>query len=456
MPVKRLGTVSPSANSTTLLATADVVSVASVVVANLGSVDLLCEIYIEPVEAPGDPNQRSYQASSLAVGPGQSFETFRFPLTIGDKIWVTSSTTTASFSASAAYEQEGRSNIVYQVTQPGFPEVGDIWVNSVTGEISVFTGFSFNTIASSAPVGPTGPQGDLGPTGPTGPTGADGSGVSVLGSYAEFSLLLSDNPTANIGDAYIVASDLYVWNDLNQEWVNVGPFVGPEGPTGPTGASITGPIGDTGPTGATGPTGPEGGPTGPTGPEGATGPTGPEGPEGPEGPAGADSTVEGPTGPTGAEGPTGPTGPAGSTTFSGTDDAFAASSTIDQVALSAIALLRVDSSGTSAYTFNSHYSGDNPTIFALGGATLAFDLSLLASHPFKIQADDGVGFVDVISGLIHIDTDGTTSLNGDAQGKTSGTLYWTVPITSSATYRYICSVHSAMTGTITLKSLSSI
>jgi hypothetical protein len=82
--------------------------------------------------------------------------------------------------------------------------------------------------------------------------------------------------------------------------------------------------------------------------------------------------------------------------------------------------------------------------------------SQVSSHPFKIQVDTGGGFSDVTSGLVHVDPNGTISLDGNAQGKNSGTLYWNVPITSSDTYRYICSIHSAMVGTITHKSLSAI
>lgn len=322
MPVKRLGVASPAAytNSFTLLAEADVTCVASVIVANKGAVDLNATVYIEPVDAPGNPASYVYIVNSLPVAIGQSFETFRFALAVGDKIWVASNTANAAFSATAAYESSGRSNIVYQSTQPGFPQVGDIWINSTSDAVGVYTGSGFNTVATIAPTGPTGPAGPIGNAGPTGPTGSTGSGVSVLGSYATLLLLQTDTPVGNIGDAYIVGSDLYVWSDLNQEWYNAGPFVGPTGATGATGAN--GPQGITGPTGDTGPTGPSGGPTGPTGPTGATGATGATGPTGasitgPAGPTGAASTV---TGPTGATGPsvTGPTGPTGATGAAGT------------------------------------------------------------------------------------------------------------------------------------------
>jgi hypothetical protein len=317
MPVKRLGVASPAAfvSTFTELATADVACVASVIVANKGNTDLTATIYVEPVESPGNPNTRVYIVSSLLVAVGQSFETFRFALTVGDKIYVGSSTANASFSATAAYESSGRSNIVYQSTQPGSPQVGDIWVNSSTNAVGLYTGSGFNTVATVAPTGPTGPTGGAGPTGPTGVSGPAGSGISILGSYATIELLEADNATGNPGDAYIVSPNVYIWDDQNSAWVNSGPFVGPTGSTGPTGPAVTGP---TGPTGSQGPTGPEGGPTGPTGATGSAGATGPTGATGasvtgPTGATGSASTVTGPTGPTGpgVTGPTGSTGPTG-------------------------------------------------------------------------------------------------------------------------------------------------
>jgi hypothetical protein len=318
MAVKRLGAITPAANSSVILATADVTCVASVIVANTGGVELSATIYVEPVESPGSVSARAYIANSLTVGVGQSFETFRFAMQVGDIIYVAASTNTASFSATAAYEQEGRANLTYAATAPGFPAVGDIWIDSSTDDVKVYTGSAFRTVSSIAPVGPTGPQGTAGPQGAQGPTGPQGSGVSVLGTYVDLPSLQSDNPTGNIGDAYLVGTDLYIWSDLNSEWANAGTFVGDTGPTGPTGPGVTGPTGPTGAVGDTGPTGPSGGPTGPTGP---TGPQGITGPTGPVGATGAASTV---TGPTGATGPTGPgvTGPTGSQGPTGPEGAW--------------------------------------------------------------------------------------------------------------------------------------
>jgi hypothetical protein len=147
--------------------------------------------------------------------------------------------------------------------------------------------------------------------------------------------------------AYIVEADgnLYIWDNIVDEWYDAGQIVGPQGDTGPAGpageiiVSETMPtdpgsgfadgafwyqpttnltyifndsawqqvIGFDGPTGPAGPTGPTG-PTGVTGPAGEAGDSGPEGPTGPQGPAGV-------TGPAGATGPTGAQGEVGFPAF---------------------------------------------------------------------------------------------------------------------------------------------
>lgn len=75
------------------------------------------------------------------------------------------------------------------------------------------------------------------PTCISGRDGADGSSVSILGSYNTYAELVAEHPTGNIGDGYIVAGDLYVWDGSG--WDNVGQIQGPQGPAGQDGASIT-------------------------------------------------------------------------------------------------------------------------------------------------------------------------------------------------------------------------
>ena len=176
-----------------------------------------------------------------------------------------------------------------------------------------------------------GPQGPIGPQGPAGP---QGTGLTIIGSVASPAQL---PPSGAIGDAYLIAGNLYVWDGVT--WNNVGSVqgpagadgaAGPQGPQGPQGLTgpqgIQGPVGPAGPTGATGPAGAAGadstviGPVGPAGAQGPqgiqglTGATGPAGPQGIQGPAGTNGT-NGATGPQGPAGPTGPQGPAGSSAY---------------------------------------------------------------------------------------------------------------------------------------------
>lgn len=130
-------------------------------------------------------------------------------------------------------------------------------------------------------------------------------------------------------------------------------------------------------------------------------------------------------------------------------DAIAASLTVDKIYLPAITMLSVNNVGATAYTFD-QYSGNNPTIFALAGATLAFNLDI-GGHPFLIQDPAGNNYN---TGLIHVTTSGVVTTGSNAQGKTSGTLYWKLPESISGNYRYQCSIHAGMVGAITVKRLS--
>jgi len=148
---------------------------------------------------------------------------------------------------------------------------------------------------------------------------------------------------------------------------------------------------------------------------------------------------------------TGSGGEGGSSTFSGTDDATAAGISVADIYEPAIAMLRVDNTGATAYTFDSHYQGDNPTIYALSGTTIAFDLTNVAGHPFEIQDGSGTAYN---TGLVHVAPDGTVSTGASAQGKSSGVLYWRIRETLFGNYRYQCQSHASMVGAITLKRLS--
>jgi len=140
----------------------------------------------------------------------------------------------------------------------------------------------------------------------------------------------------------------------------------------------------------------------------------------------------------------------GSSAFTSLTD-VPAGLTVAQIYEPAIAMLRVDNSGTSAYLFSSHYSGNNPTLYAISGTTIAFDLTSASGHPFEIQDPTSTPYN---TGLVHVATDGTVSTEGAAQGKDSGVLYWRIPSNISGNYRYQCQSHIAMVGAISIKNIS--
>jgi hypothetical protein len=181
----------------------------------------------------------------------------------------------------------------------------------------------------TGPTGPLGPTGTQGPTGSQGPTGAQGTGIQLSDYHVSYEAMLLEHPVGEPGEAHLIGDGfLYVWDDINDVWVNAGQLLGPTGPQGVTGAQ--GSQGPTGPQGVQGPTGSTGiqGATGATGAQGAVGPTGPQGiqgiqgiqgvvgPTGAQGAAGTNGTngAVGATGPAGATGPTGAAGSSGAVT----------------------------------------------------------------------------------------------------------------------------------------------
>ena len=126
---------------------------------------------------------------------------------------------------------------------------------------------------------------------------------------------------------------------------------------------------------------------------------------------------------------------------------------IDTLYMPAITRLDVAASGMSGYTFGTQYNNAvNSTIWAISGTTIAFRLNT-PGHPFLIQTSAGANYN---VGLVHVDASGNLSIGSDAQGKTSGTLYWTIPIDINGNYKYQCSIHTGMNGIITIKDLRAI
>ena len=146
---------------------------------------------------------------------------------------------------------------------------------------------------------------------------------------------------------------------------------------------------------------------------------------------------------------------AGATQFSQLTDAQSAGITIDEVAENAMVTLRVGANGFTSYTFNSHYTGSNPTIYAISGTTIAFDLNAAPGHPTEIQDATGTALT---SGVFHVTPQGalTQQTVDAAHDPDRGTLYWRIPENTSGNFRYQCTAHAPMVGVINIKRLSTL
>jgi plastocyanin len=143
----------------------------------------------------------------------------------------------------------------------------------------------------------------------------------------------------------------------------------------------------------------------------------------------------------------------GATAFTGLSDISTSGLTVDKIYLPAITVLDVTANGSSAYRFDQYGTADDPTIYAISGTTIAFNLAGASGHPFLIQTSAGSNYD---TGLVHVTTTGTVATGSSAQAKQSGTLYWKIPAGTTGNYRYQCAAHGAMFGVITIKDISAI
>jgi plastocyanin len=141
---------------------------------------------------------------------------------------------------------------------------------------------------------------------------------------------------------------------------------------------------------------------------------------------------------------------AGATAFTGLSDR--SDLTVDQFYLPAITRLDVTANGSSAYRFDQYSTTDNPTIYAISGTTIAFNLVGASGHPFLIRYSG----TNYSTGLVHVSTGGVVNTGSNAQAKSSGTLYWKIPAGISGTYGYLCQSHGGMVGSIEIKAISAI
>lgn len=114
-----------------------------------------------------------------------------------------------------------------------------------------FIGTQDTGVVAEGQDGATGAKGDTGPQGPKGEKGDTGAGFLVNGYYATVSALEASVQNPAAGDAYGVGTsapyDIYIYDGVNNTWVNNGPLQGAKGDTG-----AQGPAGADGAPGAAG------------------------------------------------------------------------------------------------------------------------------------------------------------------------------------------------------------
>jgi hypothetical protein len=166
MGVQRLGVSTPSANTDTLLYTADYPFLASVIGTNLTTSTSLIDVWVVPTGVTLSSGY-VYYAYQTDIPPSNTLETHKFALNIGDRVYVRSTQNT-SFNISGLRQvdiQLATGVTSFQNTAPTNPINGQVWVdgNGVAGtNISSLAGY--NVQASSATQIPFSVQGASGQT----------------------------------------------------------------------------------------------------------------------------------------------------------------------------------------------------------------------------------------------------------------------------------------------------
>jgi hypothetical protein len=166
MGVQRLGVSTPSANTDTLLYTADYPFLASVIGTNLTTSTSLIDVWVVPTGVTLSSGY-VYYAYQTDIPPSNTLETHKFALNIGDRVYVRSTQNT-SFNISGLRQvdiQLATGVTSFQNTAPANPINGQVWVDGdgVAGtNISSLAGY--NVQASSATQVPFQVQGASGQT----------------------------------------------------------------------------------------------------------------------------------------------------------------------------------------------------------------------------------------------------------------------------------------------------
>ena len=97
MAISRLATSNPASNTDILLYTGSRTILTSVIATNKSSNPATIRVWIVPLDQEAVTANHVYISYNVSIGGNDSLETFRFPVVVGDKVYVRASTGDISF-----------------------------------------------------------------------------------------------------------------------------------------------------------------------------------------------------------------------------------------------------------------------------------------------------------------------------------------------------------------------
>ena len=97
MAISRLAISNPNLNTDNLLYTGLRTILSSVIATNKSVSNAVIKIWIVPLDQDANTSAHVYMAHDVILAPKDTLETFRFPVVLGDKIYIRSSSSEVSF-----------------------------------------------------------------------------------------------------------------------------------------------------------------------------------------------------------------------------------------------------------------------------------------------------------------------------------------------------------------------
>lgn len=149
MAITRFALSNPSANTDTLVYTADRNSVSSVIATNKATSTATVRIWAVPQGATLE-SEYAYLAYDAVVPANNSLETFRFSFNSQDALYVRSSSPDVSFYLNGIYESDGNQYVTVSSSAPSSPTIGDVWVNTGNDSVYFWNGTIWVNVQSQA------------------------------------------------------------------------------------------------------------------------------------------------------------------------------------------------------------------------------------------------------------------------------------------------------------------